>query len=47
MNKEQNAEQELLDSIQALYGEPTVIEAIADIPIRIEVIFLFKIIVII
>ena len=26
MNKEQNAEQELLDSIQALYGEPTVIE---------------------
>lgn len=26
MNKEQNAEQELMDSIQALYGEPTVIE---------------------
>lgn len=26
MNKEQDAEQELLDSIQALYGEPTVIE---------------------
>lgn len=26
MNNEQNAEQELLDSIQALYGEPTVIE---------------------
>ena len=26
MNKEQNAEQELLDSVQALYGEPTVIE---------------------
>ena len=26
MNKEQNAEQELLDSIRALYGEPTVIE---------------------
>lgn len=26
MNKEQNAEQELMDSIQALYGEPTIIE---------------------
>lgn len=26
MNNEQNAEQELLDSIQALYGEPTIIE---------------------
>ena len=26
MNKEQDAEQELLDSIQSLYGEPTVIE---------------------
>ena len=26
MNKEQDAEQELLDSIQALYGEPTIIE---------------------
>lgn len=26
MNKEQSAEQELLDSIQALYGEPTIIE---------------------
>ena len=26
MSKEQDAEQELLDSIQALYGEPTVIE---------------------
>lgn len=26
MNKEQDAEQELLGSIQALYGEPTIIE---------------------
>ena len=26
MNKEQDAEQELLDSIKALYGEPTIIE---------------------
>lgn len=26
MNKEQDAEQEILDSIQALYGEPTIIE---------------------
>ena len=26
MNKGQDAEQELLDSIQALYGEPTIIE---------------------